>query len=297
MSTIALEQQKLEVKGMWLGLVGVAIFSLTLPFTRLAVAEINPMFVSMGRAVVAAILAGLMMWLQKARLPQRSELKPLLITACGVVLGFPLLSTFAMHQVPAAHGAIVLGILPLATALFAALRFHERPSFGFWLMAGLGSALVLAFALMQGAGKLQWADFALFGAVVLAAMGYAEGGRLAQSMGGLQVIAWALILISPLTLSLSIWASWQYGLHASPAAWGGFAYVSVFSMFIGFLFWYKGLATGGIARVGQVQLLQPFMSLLGAAVIVGESLNLINILFAVAVIVTVSLGRQMKIHR
>ncbi|MFC5399246.1 DMT family transporter [Undibacterium jejuense] len=297
MSTLALKQQKLEVKGMWLGFVGVAIFSLTLPFTRLAVAELNPVFVSMGRAVVATILAGLMMWLQKARLPQRSELKSLFIIACGVVLGFPLLSTLAMHQVPAAHGAIVLGILPLATALFAALRFHERPSLGFWLMAVMGSGLVLGFAFMQGAGRLQWADFALFGAVVLAAMGYAEGGRLAQSMSGLQVISWALILIFPVTLSLSIWSYLQYGLHASTAAWGGFAYVSVFSMFVGFLFWYKGLATGGIARVGQVQLLQPFMSLLGAAMIVGESLNLINMLFAVAVVVTVSLGRQMKIHR
>jgi len=297
MSMIASEQHKLEMKGMWLGFVGVAIFSLTLPFTRLAVAELNPLFVSMGRAVVAAVLAGLMMWLQKARFPQRSQLKPLFITACGVVLGFPLLSTLAMHQVPAAHGAIVLGILPLATALFAALRFHERPSLGFWLMAILGSGLVLGFALMQGAGRLQWADVALFGAVVLAAMGYAEGGRLAQSMGGLQVIAWALILIFPVTLSLSIWSYLQYGFHASTAAWCGFAYVSVFSMFIGFLFWYKGLATGGIARVGQVQLLQPFMSLFGAAAIVGESLNLVNVLFAVAVIVTVSLGRQMKIHR
>ena len=297
MTAMAAEQKRLEIKGMWLGLGGVAIFSLTLPFTRLAVAELNPIFVAMGRAVLAAVLAGLLMWSQKARLPQRSELKALLITACGVVLGFPLLSTLAMQYVAAAHGAIVLGILPLATALFAALRFHERPSAGFWLMAALGSGLVLAFALMQGAGSLKWADFALFGAVILAAMGYAEGGRLAQSMGGLQVIAWALILILPVTLSLSLWAWWQFGLHASGAAWGGFAYVSVFSMFIGFLFWYKGLATGGIARVGQVQLLQPFLSLLGASLIVGESLTMMNVGFAVAVIVTVSVGRQMKIHR
>src|SRR5450830_40581 len=296
MATIT-EQKRTEIKGMWLGLAGVAIFSLTLPFTRLAVAELNPIFVAMGRAVVAAVLAGGLIWSQKARLPRQSELISLIITSCGVVLGFPFLSTIAMQHVPAAHGAIVLGILPLATALFAAIRFHERPSVGFWLMAVLGSALVLAFALMQGAGSLQWADFALFGAVVLAAMGYAEGGRLAQSMGGLQVIAWALILISPVTLSLSIWAYWHYGANASLPAWGGFAYVSVFSMFIGFLFWYKRLATGGIARVGQVQLLQPFMSLLGAAVIVGESLSVINLGFAVAVIITVGLGRQMKIRR
>jgi len=297
MTETATEQQRLELKGMWLGFVGVAIFSLTLPFTRLAVAELHPIFVAMGRAVVAALLAAYLMYIQKARLPQRKELASLFITACGVVVGFPLFSTLAMHYVPAAHGAIVLGILPLATALFAAIRFHERPSIGFWLMAVLGSLLVLTFALIQGAGSLQWADLALFFAVILAAMGYAEGGRLAQTMGGLQVISWALILIFPVTLSLSVWSYWTFGAHASLAAWGGFAYVSVFSMFIGFLFWYKGLAIGGITRVGQVQLLQPFLSLLGAACIVGESLSVIHVGFALAVIVTVALGRQMKIHR
>lgn len=282
---------------MWLGLAGVAIFSLTLPFTRLAVTELDPVFVAMGRAVVAALLAAILLWMQKARLPDYVDLKALLITAAGVVIGFPLCSTWAMQFVPAAHGAIVLGILPLATALFAAIRFHERPSPGFWLMAVIGSALVIVFALMQGAGHLQWADLALFGAVLAAAMGYAEGGRLAQRMGGLQVIAWALILILPVTLGLSIWSVWQHGLHASPIVWSGFAYVSVFSMFIGFLFWYKGLATGGIARVGQMQLLQPFMSLVGAAVIVGETLSWTNMGFALAVIVTVGLGRRMKIYR
>jgi drug/metabolite transporter (DMT)-like permease len=293
----AAEQHRLEVRGMWLGLAGVAIFSLTLPFTRLAVTELDPVFVAMGRAVVAALLAAILLWMQKARLPDYVDLKALLITAAGVVIGFPLCSTWAMQFVPAAHGAIVLGILPLATALFAAIRFHERPSPGFWLMAVIGSALVIVFALMQGAGHLQWADLALFGAVLAAAMGYAEGGRLAQRMGGLQVIAWALILILPVTLGLSIWSVWQHGLHASPIVWSGFAYVSVFSMFIGFLFWYKGLATGGIARVGQMQLLQPFMSLVVAAVIVGETLSWTNMGFALAVIVTVGLGRRMKIYR
>ncbi|WP_234030678.1 DMT family transporter [Undibacterium sp. 14-3-2] len=293
----AAEQNRQEVKGMWLGLAGVAIFSLTLPFTRLAVTELDPVFVAMGRAVVAALLAAILLWMQKARLPDYADLKALLITAVGVVIGFPLCSTWAMQYVPAAHGAIVLGILPLATALFAAIRFHERPSPGFWLMAVIGSALVIVFALMQGAGHLQWADLALFGAVLAAAMGYAEGGRLAQRMGGLQVIAWALILILPVTLGLSIWSVWQHGLHASPVVWSGFAYVSVFSMFIGFLFWYKGLAIGGIARVGQIQLLQPFMSLFGAAVIMGETLSWTNMGFALAVIVTVGLGRRMKIHR
>jgi drug/metabolite transporter (DMT)-like permease len=273
------------------------VFSLTLPFTRMAVAELNPVFVALGRAVVAACFSGLLLWQMRARLPQAAQLKSLAITALGVVIGFPVFSSVAMSYVPASHGAIVLGILPLATALFAALRFHERPSLGFWLMALLGSGLVVLFALQQGGGSFQMADLALFAAVVAAAMGYAEGGRLSQSMGGQQVICWALLLSLPVLLPLTAWLGWRYGVHASPRAWLGFAYVSLFSMFIGFFFWYKGLALGGIARVGQVQLLQPFLTLLGAALILGEALDWHKLGFAVAVVAVVGLGRRMKIQR
>ncbi|MBC3918705.1 DMT family transporter [Undibacterium sp. CY18W] len=282
---------------MVLGLVGVIIFSLTLPFTRMAVAELNPVFVALGRAVVAACCSGILLWMQGGKWPQRAQMKPLLITALGVVVGFPLFSSIAMAHVPASHGAIVLGILPLATALFAALRFNEKPSMGFWLMALLGSGLVIVFALMQGGGSFQMADLALFVAVIAAAMGYAEGGRLSQSMGGQQVISWALLLAMPVLLPITLWLGWHYGIQASGRAWAGFAYVSVFSMFIGFFFWYKALALGGIARVGQVQLLQPFLSLLGAAVILGETLSGREILFALAVIVVVGFGRRMNIRR
>ncbi|MFZ6758998.1 DMT family transporter [Undibacterium sp. Ji50W] len=286
-----------ENKGMVLGLVGVVIFSLTLPFTRMAVAELNPVFVALGRAVVAACCSGILLWMQGGKWPQRAQMKPLLITALGVVVGFPLFSSIAMAHVPASHGAIVLGILPLATALFAALRFNEKPSTGFWLMALLGSGLVIVFVLMQGGGSFQMADLALFVAVIAAAMGYAEGGRLSQSMGGQQVISWALLLAMPVLLPLTLWLGWHYGVQASGRAWAGFAYVSVFSMFIGFFFWYKALALGGIARVGQVQLLQPFLSLLGAALILGETLSGREILFALAVIVVVGFGRRMNIQR
>jgi drug/metabolite transporter (DMT)-like permease len=286
-----------DSKGMLLGAVGVAIFSLTLPFTRMAVAELNPVFVALGRAVVAAVLAALLLWRMRASWPTKAQIKPLLLSALGCVIGFPVFSSIAMRYVPAAHGAVVLGILPLATAIFAALRFKERPSVGFWIMAIIGSSLVVGFALQQGGGAFQMADLALFAAVVLAAMGYAEGGRLAQSMGGQQVISWSLVLSMPLLLPLTVWLAWHYGLDASPKAWLSFAYVSVFSMFIGFFFWYKGLAIGGIARVGQVQLLQPFLSLLGAACILGEALTVTNLLFAVAVIAVVGLGRRMNIRR
>lgn len=286
-----------ESKGMWLGLVGVAVFSLTLPFTRMAVAELNPVFVAFGRAVVAAFCAIVLLWRSRAVRPTASQWKSLLVTALGVVVGFPLFSSVAMRYVPAAHGAIVLGILPLATALFGALRFGERPSAGFWLAALCGSGIVVWFALRQGGGSFHPADMALFAAVIAAAMGYAEGGRLSQTMGGQQVICWALVLSLPVLLPLTIWLGWQYGVSATPKAWLGFAYVSIFSMFIGFFFWYKGLALGGIARVGQVQLLQPFLTLLGAALILGEALDATNLLFALAVIAVVGVGRQMAVRR
>ena len=286
-----------ESRGMWLGLIGVAIFSLTLPFTRIAVAELNPAFVAFGRAVVAGVCAlALLAWIKAPR-PTRQQLRGLVITALGVVVGFPLFSSIAMRYVPAAHGAVVVGLLPLATALFGALRFGERPSKGFWLAALAGSGIVIAFALREGGGSFHLADFALFAAVVTAAMGYAEGGRLAQTMGGQNVIAWALVVALPVMLPVSVWLGWQYGVSASSPAWLAFAYVSLFSMFIGFFFWYKGLALGGIARVGQVQLLQPFMSLLGAAVIAHEALDASNMLFALAVIVVVAIGRRMAVRR
>lgn len=286
-----------ETRGMWLGIVGVAIFSLTLPFTRMAVAELNPVLVALGRAVVAAGGSALLLWWLGAPRPTASQMRALAITSLGVVVGFPVLSSVAMRYVPASHGAIVLGVLPLATALFGALRFGERPSVGFWLAALAGSGIVIAFALWQGGGELHPADFALFGAVIAAAMGYAEGGRLSQSMGGQQVISWALVLSLPVLLPITVWLGWEYGLAASPKAWIGFGYVSLFSMFIGFFFWYKGLALGGIARVGQVQLLQPFLTLVGAALILGEALDARNFLFAVAVIAVVAIGRRMTIKR
>ena len=286
-----------ETRGMWLGAAGVAIFSLTLPFTRMAVAELNPVFVALGRAVVAAVASALLLWWLDAPRPTTRQWKALAITALGVVVGFPVFSSVAMRYVPASHGAIVLGVLPLATAVFGAVRFGERPSFGFWMAALAGSALVVGFALWQGAGELHFADVLLFAAVVAAAMGYAEGARLSQTMGGQQVISWALVLSLPVLLPVTAWLGLEYGIHASVRAWIGFGYVSLFSMFIGFFFWYKGLALGGIARVGQVQLLQPFLTLAGAALILGETLDSGNFLFALAVLAVVVAGRRMAITR
>ncbi len=289
-----------ETRGMLLGFIGVAIFSLTLPFTRLAVAGLDPLFVAMGRAVAAATLS--LCWLRwkRAPLPTREQWPILLAVTIGCVIGFPLLTSIAMRTLPASHGAVLVGILPLATALFAALRGHERPSAGFWAVAAAGSALVVGFALRQSAGGLHAADLAIFAAVGLAAMGYAEGGRLSQTMGGEQVIGWALVLSLPLAAPAAAWLLWRdwASIAAAPvSAWLGFSYISVFSMFIGFFFWYRGMAMGGVARVGQVQLAQPGLSLLAAAVVLNETLQIEHILFTFAVIAVVSAGKRMKVAR
>jgi drug/metabolite transporter (DMT)-like permease len=298
-----------ETAGMLLGLIGVAIFSLTLPFTRLAVGGglagsdglgLSPVFVALGRALVAAVLAGAWLYWKRAPLPPRSALPALAMVAGGCVIGFPWLTSIAMQTLPAAHGAVLVGILPLATAVFAALLGGEKPSTGFWIMAILGSALVAGFALRQSGGSLHLADLAVFLAVLLAAMGYAAGGRLSQTLGGQQTICWALVLAAPLMLPVVGWLCWHEAARiarASAAAWTGFAYVCVFSMFIGFFFWYRGMALGGVARVGQVQLVQPFLTLLGATLILGEALEWATVLFAIAVIAVVGGGRKMQVKR
>ncbi|HEU4374504.1 MAG TPA: DMT family transporter, partial [Telluria sp.] len=194
-----------ESGGMLLGLVGVAMFSLTLPFTRMAVAELDPAFVALGRALVAAVLGAIWLRWNRAALPPKSALLPLACVALGCVIGFPWLTSIALRTLPASHGAVLVGILPLATAVFSALRGNEKPSVGFWALALLGTAIVIGFALRQSGGSFQPADLLMFGAVILGALGYAEGGRLAQTLGGQQVISWALVLSAPLLLPLVLW--------------------------------------------------------------------------------------------
>lgn len=286
-----------EHRGMLLGLLGVAMFSLTMPFTRMAVAELDPVFVALGRALGAALLAAAWLAWRRAPLPPRHALMPLALVAGGCIVGFPLLTSIALRTLPAAHGALLVGVLPLVTALYAALRGHERPSTGFWGMALLGSGLVVAYALVQGGGSLLPADLLVFGAVVAAAVGYAEGGHLSRSLGGPETICWALVLAAPVLLPVLLW----HGLPAlggvGMASWIGFAYVTAVSMFVGFFFWYRGLALGGVARVGQVQLLQPFMSLVGAALLLGEALTWPNCAFALAVAAVVFGGRKMAVRQ
>jgi drug/metabolite transporter (DMT)-like permease len=286
-----------ETRGLVYGFIGVAVFSMTLPATRIAVAEIHPLVAALGRCVLAGAIAGAVLLATRTPVPAREHWPGFAIVIGGVVLGFPIFTNVAMKYVPAAHGAIVLAILPLATAVAGTLRAGDRPSAGFWLAAVAGSALVVAFALWRGAGTLHAADLALLAAVATCGFGYAEGARLARHLGGWQVISWALVVSAPLLALPTAWLAVQHGLDASPRAWLGFLYVAVISQFVGFFPWYKGLALGGVARVGQVQLLQPFLTLLGSALLLGEALDAPTWAFAIAVVAVVAVGRRMPVAR
>jgi drug/metabolite transporter (DMT)-like permease len=286
--------------GLLFGLLGVLIFSATLPMTRLAVVDLHPVFIGIGRAVLAGAAAALLLAVRRPPWPTLRQWRLLTETSLGVVVGFPLFSSIAMKHLPASHGAIITGLLPLATATAAVLLARERPSAGFWLWALLGTGLVTAYALSEGGG-LTWGDAALVLAVALGALGYARGGMLSREMAGDLVISWALVLFLPLTFGVMAWSlleGWAFFVpfaQVQSASWLGFVYVSLFSMWIGFFFWYRGLAAGGVARVGQLQLLQPFFTVLLAALLLGESLTWKTVGFAAAVIATVAAGRRMQV--
>ncbi len=289
-------------KGLWLGLLGIVIFSVTLPMTRLAVGtpdapQMSGVFIAMGRAVVAAALSAVFLLATRARLPRREDWWPLAITAGGVVFGFPLFSSLAMRYVEAMHASVIVGVLPLATAAVGALLHRQRPSTGFWLCAALGSALVVAFAMLRsGSGGLaiSLADLLLLAAMGSAAVGYGYGAKLSQRMQAEHVICWALLISLPLTLPLAAF-SWPTGAIKA-SAWWGFGYVAVFSMWLGFFAWYRGLALGGTVRVSQVQLVQPFLSMLFAVPLLGERLDAVTVGFGLAVIATVFIGKKMPVH-
>ena len=280
--------------GFVFGFVGVVSFSLTLPATRLAVAALDPVFVGLGRAVVAALLAAIVLAVNRVPWPGWALLPRLALVAGGVVVGFPLFSAWAMQSVPATHGAVVIGLLPLATALAGAWIAHERPSRLFWSCATFGSAVVVGFALWRGGGAPQPADGLLVLAVASAAIGYAEGGRLARTLGSWQVICWALVIAAPLVAIPTALAADARLLTAPVSAWAGFAYVSVVSMFLGFFAWYRGLAQGGIAAVGQVQLVQPFLTIFASAWLLGEGIDAATIVAAGLVIASIAAGRRSR---
>lgn len=275
-----------------LGTLGVAGFSLTLPATRLAVTELDPTFVGLGRAIIAALIAGIALVIFRSPRPVGMQWLRLGGTAIGVVIGFPLLSTWAMTTVPAAHGAVVVGLMPLSTALFGAWLAGERPRPLFWASTIAGSITIAFFSLSSGGGSFHTGDFLLLGAVIAAGFGYAEGARLSRELGAWQTISWALVISAPILLFPTLET-----MPHNVAALGwqslcGFIYVSVVSMFLAFVVWYKGLALGGIARIGQLQLLQPFLTILAAAMLLREQVSWMEVLAALVVIVCVLIGRR-----
>ena len=292
-----------ETRGLLLGLLGVAIFALTLPMTRLAVGtpeapQMSGLFIAMGRAAVAGLLSAALLLAQRAPLPARADWGPLVLTALGVVFGFPLLTSLAMRYVGAVHASVIVGLLPLATAAVGALLHRQRPSAAFWVCATAGAVLVVVFAVLrsgQSGLALHPADLLLMAAIVCAAVGYGFGGRLSQHMRADAVICWALVISLPITLPLSALSWPQAPLPA--AAWGAFAYVSVFSMWLGFFAWYRGLALGGTVRVSQVQLVQPFLSMVFAVPLLSEQLDAVSVGFGLAVLATVAVGRRMPVRR
>ena len=308
--------------GLWLGLLGVTIFAATLPLTKLAVGtaadpQLTPWFITFGRAAVAGMLSILYLLRQYSRrlepnlaskttahqvwkLPNAAEWGLLAFTACGVVVGFPLFMSLALQYVPSTHGAVVTGLLPLTTAVIAALWFRQKPSAGFWGCAVLGTLLVLGFMVVRSADatghfSLHTADVFLLLAMLSASFGYIGGARLTPSLGAERVICWVLVLSLPITVPMT-WLNLPPNLSAiHPSSWWAFAYVAVFSMWLGFFAWYRGLALGGAVRVSQVQLVQPFLSLLFAIPLLGEKIDAMTLGFGLAVIATVFVGKKMPV--
>lgn len=280
------------------GALGVLGFSASLPATRIAVTGgLDPTFVGIGRAVVAGLLAVLVLWLGRAPIPPRRTWGRFLLVALGVVIGFPLLTAIALRHVTAADGAVVIAFLPAMTAVCAVVRAGERPPLKFWLAAGAGVACVVLFAVTRGGGGgvLDVGNILLLLAVVVCGMGYAEGAVLAREIGGTRVICWALVISLPVTSLATAVTFDTASLAAAPVgAWVGFAYVALVSMFLGFFAWYRGLAMGGIARIGQLQLAQPVLSLVWASTLLGESVTAPMIIAALAVLACVVMTQRAR---
>lgn len=292
-----MQRKTREKFGLLLGLVGVICFSLTLPSTSIAVEYFGTTVVGLGRTVVAAIIVAVVLIVRKEKLPSPRQFKSLFIVAFGAVLGFPLLTSWAMESLPVSHGAVEVALLPLATTGFAMFRAGEIPSLKFWISSVVGSLAVIMYAFHLGFGQLQLADLALLAAVLILGLSYAEGGRLAKELGSWQVIAWAIMIgapffIIPVGLNLT-----TEMIHAPLQAWVSFIYLAVVSQFLAYVAWYSGMAMGGIARVSQVQYLQPFFMILFATVFLDESITFFTLAIAVIVVFSVILGKNASVSK
>lgn len=293
-SAIASSRTPILASGPLWGLLGVLAFSFTVPFTRVAVGggALSPLLVGAGRAVIAAALAAAALIWTRQRLPQGPQWWRLVVVAGGVVVGFPLLTSFALTRTEAAHGAVVIALLPAATAVAAVLRVGERPPRTFWVASIVGAVVAVGFAVVQGGGLggVGAPDLLLCGAVVAAAVGYAEGGLLARELGAWQTVSWALVVISPVMTVLAASAWVAAPPQAGPVEWAAFGYLAVVSMWLGFFAWYRGLAIGPMARVSQVQLTQPVMTIAWAALFLHERVTALTVVGGIAVILCAALA-------
>jgi drug/metabolite transporter (DMT)-like permease len=301
-ATLTMEaQQRNETLGLWLGFIGVFVFALTLPMTRLATGtadapQLSPWFVTWGRAALAGGLSIAYLAMTRSPRPKPGQRLPLALSLLGNAIGYPLLLGWALREVTASHAAVITALLPLATAAAAAWLMHQRARLGFWLFAALGSALVAIYSLLRahqlGHGfALSHADLLLLGAVVAASVGYVAGTKVTPSLGAERVISWVCVMALPITLP-GAWLTWP-DQPIALSSWLALGYVGVFSMWAGFFAWFRGLALGGALRVSQMQLLQPFISIVAAVPLLGESLDLMTLGFAMAVVATVFMGRKM----
>ena len=286
-----------ESKGMLIGFIGILIFSLTLPVSKIAVLSFDPYFIAFGRALLAGLVALAYLIYKQAPLPQKSDWIKFVIISLGVVFGFPIFTTVAMKEGSSSHGAVILGMMPLATTVIGVIRFKERPSIGFWLVSLLGAALVVVYALLKSAGSFTYIDGLLVVGGICACIGYVEGGELSRRMNPRAVISWALVVSLPINAIIAFYLFEPGYWEADTLAWTSFIYLSLFPMFLGFFFWYEGLAIGGIARVSQVQLIQPFCTLIAASILLGDHLTAMNMVFAFLVVSTVILSKRMLVKR
>ncbi len=286
-----------ETLGLLVGFLGVVIFGATLPMTRIAVPWLDPVFLTAGRAAVAGVIAVVVLAVLRRPLPPREAWPRIAVASLLLVGGFPIFSGFAMLSVPASHGAVVIGVMPLATAVFGALILRERPSAAFWAAAVAGSAIIVVFSLRDGGGRVQAGDLLLVGAIASASIGYVLSADLSRTMPGWEVISWAVVFALPLCAPLA-WLMAPADPAAVPwQAWAAFAYLGLFSQYLGFFAWNAGLAMGGVSRVSQVQLLQTFVTFGIAAWIAGERVDLATWLAAVAVCAVVLVGRRARVRR
>jgi len=274
------------------GFLGVLIFSGSLPATKVAILDFSPVFLTVARATIAGVLGLVILLVFKEKRPSRAHIIPLAIVSLGVVVGYPLLSALALQYVTSAHSIVFVGMLPLCTAIFGVLRGSERPRPAFWLFSILGSLLVTGYAFAQGISASPVGDLLMLMAIILCGLGYAEGAKLSKILGGWQVICWALAISLPFMTPVMFFLMHSSLSEISPQAWIGLAYVSLFSMLIGFVFWYRGLAQGGIAAVGQLQLLQPFFGLALAASLLHEPVDTGMLIITAGVILCVAGSRK-----